>query len=155
MSATQGASFRAHSPSAERAGVLVVGCLLAVSVPLGFLAYARFKTANSWLRGAIDAAHQTGKTASAEQCVDQSLELRRACSTLPALCDHAVGDTMETCLQARVRTDECAAQEQEIHSTRFGFDACSGRKVDRALRIACATAYRSIAEHCDSLRRGP
>jgi hypothetical protein len=134
----------------SRGGLLVAGCLLFVSVPLGFVAYGRFKSSDGFLAAQVQAMRAAGVGLSTEQCVDRALQMRADCQAMPKLCDHSVGETMDACLQARNRAGECATFGESVRSTRFGFDACKARKTDRSGRVACATAYRSIAEACSS-----
>jgi hypothetical protein len=153
MSTVHNESTALQLRASSRGGFLVVGSLLAASVPLGFIAYGRFKASHAAVGTQIETMRLAGRDLTTEQCVDRALQLRAGCSAMPALCDHAVGETMDACLQARDRASECAALGQSTGSTRFGFDACKARKTDRSGRVACATAYRAIAETCQSIGR--
>jgi hypothetical protein len=139
----------------SRGAVIVIGTLLLASVPLGLLAWFRFKSSEVVLTEERAITRQNAPHMSSQQCVERVLALRAQCAALPRLCDQAVGDNMDTCLAGRDRSQECAELGDQIHSTRFGFDACRSRSGGRALRTACATAYRAIAASCQSPRRQP
>ncbi len=135
-------------------GNTVVGLLLFVSLVIGVLAYRRFVASDRFLAQQLREIGERGHALSAEQCVDEVLARRDRCEAMKSMCNSTVPDMMDRCLGAKDRAAACQDWGAVVMSTRFGFDACAGRRLSRDARAACATSYRVIATHCERLGRG-
>jgi hypothetical protein len=126
---------------------------MTVSTVIGVIAFWRFAVSDEFLARVRVNMEEKGKVSTPEQCVDEVVRHAATCEAMKSMCEATAPQWMEACLHGRDRTSYCASLGDATMSTSFGFAACKERHVDRRTKKACASAYRSIAAHCQSLTR--
>lgn len=133
-------------------GKLLVGGLLAASVILGGFTYRRYVGSEKLVRAVAAELADTGRTLDGEGCVSWVLDWDRRCSALKIVCDEATRPLLQTCLQARDRTDYCRSLGPKL-DTHFSFERCRLRGYTRRDH-GCAEAYLEVVDHCLAPTRG-
>jgi len=132
----------------------VVVALLTVATAMGVVAFWRFSESDKFLSHVMVEMENAGKTSSPEQCVDEVVKHASTCEAMKSLCDSSAPRWMEACLRGQDRVGYCSTLGDTPKATSFGFKACKDRQVDRRTKGACASAYRAIAAHCESVSGG-
>lgn len=140
--------------SSRGSATSVIVVLMTVATAMGVLAFWRFSESDRFLSHVMGEMEGVGKSASAEQCVDEVVKRAATCEAMKSLCDASAPRWMGACLRGQDRAAYCSRLGDKPKATSFGFKACKDRHVDRRTKSACASAYRSIAAHCDSIAKG-
>jgi hypothetical protein len=133
-------------------GKVLVAGLLAASVILGGLTYRRYTGSERVVRAVAAELAAKGRTFDGEECVGWVLDWGQRCPALKIVCDEATKPLVQTCLQARDRTDYCRSLGPKL-DTHFSFERCRERGYSRRNHL-CAEAYLTVVGHCLALTGG-
>lgn len=126
-------------------GVTVVGLLMALAMHRAYVNGERV------VQAALPQMEQTGKTVSAEGCIDAIIAWHKSCEATAVMCNNGVKTAMFHCLKAQDRTGDCAKLPSgEGMDGKWVFLTCKERKTPckRTKECACADAYRSFDSFC-------
>jgi hypothetical protein len=131
---------------------LVLTAVFAISVVLGVMAFARYRSSEKYIKAALAEMEVRGKKLPVEGCVDDILVWRTRCEAMAGLCQAAVSRLMGVCFRATDRRAYCQQLKVSTTDTRFGFKECKARGVKRHAKKACGGMYRVIDSHCHALK---
>ncbi|MCC6159242.1 MAG: hypothetical protein IT350_14425 [Deltaproteobacteria bacterium] len=130
----------------------VVVALILGSIAIGAIAFWRYRSSEVVLTRARIDIEAKGPTLSPPECVESVVDWARHCEAMKTLCDASMPRMTKTCVEAADRRAYCDELGRDAWmSARFGYDECERLGVDRTAMKACALAYRSIANHCETL----
>jgi hypothetical protein len=144
---------------AKRLALALVGGLLLVAVPYGFLASRTYRDFSDYVKATLeDPAHPPAWRSAAlspEACVDAGVRWVDGCPGEAVFCEGGFRRVVRECMAAGERGEWCDAQDRGWASTHFGFAVCEAKvaaepdKVQAKLQDKyCAAGYRVLADVC-------
>ena len=136
-----------------RTAFWVISGIIFLGVIMGLGFTARFVYTEEFLHASVPVFEEKGKTLSAVECREETIEWAKTCDGVNDLCRGSVDKMMVTCLQGKDRTEECKAENFPYLVNNYGYKDCTSRNYPkvghkRPLKEVCGRAYTSFYKFC-------
>ncbi|MCA9549530.1 MAG: hypothetical protein KC933_05800 [Myxococcales bacterium] len=150
---------QAASKSARRLALWIMGGLIAVAVPYGFLASRTYRDFSAYVKATLDepATPPAWRTTplSPEGCVEAGIRWLDGCPGEAVFCEGGFRRVVRECMAVTDRGAWCDGQDKGWASTHFGYTECEAKvaaetdKMQARLQDKyCPAGYRVLADLC-------
>ena len=150
---------------ARRLALWVMGGLLAVAVPYGYLASRTYRDFSAYVKATLEDPAQPPAwrttPVSPEACIEAGIAWVDGCPGEAVFCEGGFRRVVRDCMAATDRGPWCAGQAKAWASTHFGYPECEAQAAAAADKVQarlqdkyCSAGYRVIADVCKGLSAG-